>query len=317
MRHIGNVVYSQGYQGFESLRLRQIKSQKKLDNLDFSSIFDLIIKKRTRKKDFHMIPDIKQAKELFTPIGFSPYSSTYIVTNEDLRDSLQYMPKNTDTALTVAASGDHPLFATLYGAKHVDTFDITFNAKLIMDIKTNALSLLKYKEYCQLLEDLHNCNDITSVKNTAPIIKNLNQFEQRYIIAMHGNALFNKENYIDPLSLPMKKEFTKLQKIIKEPFNFIWSDIQILHEKLTKNYDFMHLSNVLDYINVSDSAKILYTLTQHVNPGGIVCFEAIVHGPERMYVIYNRLNNFFWKDTNQSWEFCRKAPMLYVMRRVK
>ena len=264
-----------------------------------------------------MVPDINNAKNLFISLGFSPYSAAYIATNEDLRDSLQYMPKNTNDALTVAASGDHPLFVALYGAKYVDTFDITFNAKLIMDIKTNALSLLKYKEYCQLLKDILCCTDITSVKNTAQIIKKLNPFEQQYIMEMREKKLFGKENYIDTLSLPMKPEFNKLQKIIKEPFNFIWSDIKVLHKKLTKNYDFIHLSNILDYQTISDGAQILYTLSQHVNLGGVICLEAIVNGPERTHAIYNQFNNVTKGDTPQSWDFCRKAPMTYIMQRIK
>ncbi len=270
-----------------------------------------------KKKDFYMVPNIKQAKKHFTSIGFSPYSSAYVATNEDLRDALQYMPKNTDAALTVAASGDHPLFTTLYGAKYVDTFDITFNAKLIMDIKTNAVSLLGYKRYCQLLKDIHNCNDIPSVKNAEQIIQKLNPFEQKYIFEMRGNNLFSKESWIDPLSLPDKKEFNKLKKIIKQPFNFIWSDIKALHKKLTKNYDFMHLSNILDYHNIVDGVNILHTLTQHMNIDGIICFEAILSDPYKMHKIYDQLDTLCEKHNNQSWEFCRKTNMLYVMHRVK
>ena len=70
---------------------------------------------------------------------FSQYSRAYVITNEDLRYSLQFMPKETNRALTVAASGDHPLFCSLYGAKYVDTFDISYNAKCVMDIKVAAL----------------------------------------------------------------------------------------------------------------------------------------------------------------------------------
>ena len=79
----------------------------------------------------------------------------------------------------------------------------------------------------------------------------------------------------------------------------------------------MHLSNILDYHNVVDGVNILYTLTQHMNLGGIICFEAILSDTYQMHKIYNQLNILCEKHNNQTWKFCRKAPMLYIIQRVK
>jgi len=46
----------------------------------------------------------------FPTTGYSSQSEAYKQTNEDLRSAMRFMPKNCNRALTVAASGDHPLW---------------------------------------------------------------------------------------------------------------------------------------------------------------------------------------------------------------
>ena len=42
-----------------------------------------------------MIPNIKHAKKHFNDDAFAPYSTAYVTTNEDLRNALKCMPKDT------------------------------------------------------------------------------------------------------------------------------------------------------------------------------------------------------------------------------
>ena len=241
-----------------------------------------------------MIPNIEHAKKYFTDSGFAQYSTAYVATNEDLRNALKCMSKDVNRALTVAASGDHPMFTQIYGAKYVDTFDISFNARLIMDIKTQALSLLNHQEYCNLLTHLYLVQDITRVKNMPQIIEKLTPFEQKYIKELHGRNVFDKPLDCIPVSLPTEDEFQKMQQVIKKPFNFIFSDIQTLHKKLKRNYDFMHLSNIFDYLkNHQTCVEVLDSFAPYTVPGCNICFTCFIKDAEAI------CEKFIWEKELQ------------------
>lgn len=236
-----------------------------------------------------MTPDIESAKKYFnSPKGhlgfFDAYSSAYTTTNENLRCSMPFMPENTDNALTVAGSGDHPMFAMLYGAKHVDCFDISYNSKCIMDIKTAALQVLTHEEYCKLLMKLWSCTDVSLVPNMSKIIEKLPSEEQEYLLKMRGYRLFDHGCGTYTKYMVNDSEYEKMHGIVKEPFNFIWSDLQSLH--LEKSYDFIHLSNVFDYVkgkNGYEYIGILANIMQYVKPGGVICFEASISGMQYFF----------------------------------
>jgi len=242
-----------------------------------------------------MKQNIEYAKKHLDEHPFARYSTAYVATNEDLRNALKCMPKDTTRALTVAASGDHPMFAKLYGAKYVDTFDISFNARLIMDIKTHALSLLNYEEYRKLLICLYFSQNITSIENMPQIIERLTTFEQKYIKEIQGNRLFNKQIHLSSISFPTETEFQKMQQNINKPFKFIWSDLQTLHTKLTKTYDFIHLSNIFDYLGTyQDCIDVLNSLVSYTNPGCKICITCFVKDAEAI------CEKFVWNQAMQT-----------------
>lgn len=261
--------------------------------------------------------NIQDAKKHFVEHRFAQYSRVYVTTNENLRKMFQYMQKDTYHALTVAASGDHPIFAKLYGAKHVDTFDISFNAKLIMDIKTSALSLLNYNEYCKLLKTLYKAKNIMRVKNMPKIAEKLTAPEQQYIKEMRGYSLFNQ--WLPVISLPTNTEYEKMRQIIDKPFNFIWSDIQTLHTHLTQTYDFIHLSNIFDYVRTySDCIDVLNSLMPYTNPGCNICFTCFTKNAEAI------CETFIWRqklqnNTEQLWmaDNIQTMTNTYVMHRIR
>jgi len=45
------------------------------------------------------VPDYNSAREKALSTGFSKYSSAYIITNEDLRESMRFMPDKCEKAL--------------------------------------------------------------------------------------------------------------------------------------------------------------------------------------------------------------------------
>ena len=93
-------------------------------------------------------------------LGFSHYSPSYVLTNEDIRWVSGLTQNKGPRVLTVAASGDHPMFYAMRGATNIDTFDISFCAKVAMDIKTAAIQKLSRDEYVQLLNDMHQAQRI-------------------------------------------------------------------------------------------------------------------------------------------------------------
>jgi len=212
--------------------------------------------------------------------SFNVNSAAYITTNEDLRSAMHFMPKKCNRALTVAASGDHPLFASLFGAKYVDTFDITFNAKCIMDIKTTALNCMNRDEYTSLLQDLYDLSKEGCVLSGQKIAKKL-PIPTEDIDFMNTKSGLCIVGTFDKYRLPMALEYKKLQKIVKKPYKFFHTDIQSLGRELTESYDFIHLSNIFEHMQVSQKqqSKIIISLMEHVNVGGRILFQHLIWKP--------------------------------------
>lgn len=225
------------------------------------------------------VPDYELAQEQVHKDLFNTYTSAYVVTNEELRISMNFVPKKCENALVVAASGDHPLFCSLFGAKHVDTFDVSYNAKCMMDIKVAALNCLEYLDYGQFLEDLYtSCKsasiDITSVKNMDKILQKLPETEADYIRTLKCEPLFSRgPSPIESGVLPTFTEYCKMRKKIVKPYNFFLTNIYSLYKYLEKPYDFVHLSNIFDYVSEGHYEEILLPLMQHINRGGRIVIE--------------------------------------------
>ena len=227
------------------------------------------------------IPNAKDALQFIT-VGnmFARYAPAYIVTNELLRNHMAFMPKNCNNALTVAASGDHPLYCKLYGAKHVTTFDMTYNAKLVTDIKVAAIQQgLDIQEYRDLLNNLHRGIKPLSVPGMDRIISNLSPDIQTYMINItKAQPKFNLFSAGSPIDKTTKKytlnkeEYQQIKNLITKPFDFIWSNV--LDLQLTENYDFIHLSNIADYLSFEENAKVLINMLNHTCVNGCIVMQS-------------------------------------------
>lgn len=198
------------------------------------------------------------------------YAPAYVITNEVLKPDMQFMPKNCKKVLTVAASGDHPLFCKLYGAEHITTFDITYNAKIITDIKIAAIQELTCEQYWKLLKDLHKTKNPFAVPNMDKITPYLSENIKNYMYDMVANnfSLFSSGEFTDMYESSNfdANDLKKLKKLLNSPFDFIWSDAVNL--QLTDSYDFIHLSNISDYLTLDENARVLTNMIQHTNVGG-------------------------------------------------
>ena len=235
-------------------------------------------------------------------VTFGPYSPTYLIATEENADQdvKRYMyngkeKKYCKKVLTVSASGDQPLFCKRYGAEHITTFDITYASKIIMDIKTVAIRKLTFNKYWQLLKDLWNNSNITSVPNLTHIMHELDSNEQEYIRIMDGKfALFNFGTPPDCYKSDKdshKSLYNELSQVDLPTFPFIWTDIEHLDAKLQDNtYDFIHLSNILDYVSDDIKLSVLNGLTKRLNYGGRILMR-IINGNYQLVNICQKLEN--------------------------
>lgn len=209
---------------------------------------------------------------------FNEYSPAYIKTNEPLRKITGATASFAKDVLTTAASGDHPIFYKLNAAENIDTFDVSFCAKAIMDIKVAALQNdLSLDQYTYLLSRLYKTNDIKSIPYMADIITKLPNDTKQFVTAMNDYNIFGSGNNISDSNkhtLPTEQEFELMKKSITKPFNFIWSDIMSLHTHLTKQYDVINLSNIPEYLTAESILQLLTDLKNNLKINGYFVSDA-------------------------------------------
>lgn len=253
--------------------------------------------------DTEFIPNCDIARKTLAPRGyassvFSTYSNAYVITNEDLRTSMSFMPPKCEKALVVAGSGDHPLFCSLYGAKHVDAFDISYNAKCITDIKVAALKVIDNKDaYWNLIRGLYSSENVMWVKKMGYILNNLSSVVADYIWNLQESPLFiqGRQPEYNAQNAPTESEYQALRQIVKKPYNFIISDITHLWPQLKYDYDFMHLSNVCDYFSKAERVDNILPLLNYVNVGGKILMNDQLHCGTQQACEYIAKNNPVWK----------------------
>ena len=201
--------------------------------------------------------------------NFGQYSPAYPTTNEDWRFAMCELKPAGKSVLTVTGSGDQPIAFAISGARDIDTFDTTFFARVIMDMKTSAIQTMDRDQYYSFVDDLDktsNVCDITGyekIKSVCPM--------QSILAAkqMRGCRIFNQGCNTYPEYMPTESEYDTAKKIIKKPINFIWSDIAELHTQLNKEYDIIYLSNIFEYFhNRKKITNVLNSLRPFVKVGG-------------------------------------------------
>jgi hypothetical protein len=219
-------------------------------------LFDLF---KPSKPPFNSDIARKDFKDLGYNVGiflnnFSKYSPARVTTNENLRFVNGAMNVQDARVLTVAGNGDHPLFYRLAGAKSVDTFDLSYCARVAMDIKTAAIPVLCRNEYVDMLFSMYDASSTGHILYYPAIEKKLSRDSKRFLSDMRGHKLFgagiSPSNYVE--YLPTAAEYAKMQKLIKRPFAFKWADITEVHKELKGTYDIMNLSNIFEYVKETE-----------------------------------------------------------------
>ncbi len=240
---------------------------------------------------------------IFYPIsGADKFHPAYLKTNENLRKTVPAFKGNFKDVLTVAASGDQPLFYALNGAKNIDTFDQTYCAKAVMDLKTVAVQKFSYKQYCDLVQDLFNASgaDVMEVSGVPELVAAMPAQSAEFIRQMSKSNIFSMGaiGRYDASKCLTEEEFNKVKQTGLQPFNFIWADITDLHTHLTKKYDIINVSNIFEWVEMKSYdprwgaariVSIMKSLYPYLKPNGYLmsvgldtdtvvdeCFDAAV-----------------------------------------
>ncbi len=199
------------------------------------------------------------------------YSPAYAISNEDIHNVTKNETNGPDV-LTVAASGDQPMFYAIGAAKNIDTFDVSYCARAIMDVKTTAIHKLNRTDYTDLMQALSKTCTPANTHKMPEIIPHMPQDTADFIKNMDRCGIFSKG--FGPLSypdnVPTDTEYEKMRQTIKTPFNFIWSDLTDLHTHLTKEYDIINISNIFEWLPPETIVPTINNLRQHLKIGGYI-----------------------------------------------
>ncbi len=206
------------------------------------------------------------------------YRPAYLITNEHLDDFICPADVRGRDVLTVAASGDQPMLFAACGAGRVDTFDMTYSAKVIMDLKVSALGHIDRMQYLKMMVDLRKSQeqntDIMDIRGVEKIIETMPHDSAEFLRRMSNAEIFSEGvKVIAPYRLtrhPSLWQYNRMQRVVKEPFNFIWTDISHLTHRVTEKYDIVNISNILEWIGDARVAPTLGRLFGVLRPGGYI-----------------------------------------------
>ena len=203
---------------------------------------------------------------------FGRFSPSYTVSNEHLSEAMAVLKPKGKSVLTVAASGDQAFYYKIYGASYVDTFDISYCAQVIMNVKTAAIQNLNYSRYKGFLDSIkYNSNDIMYVHEYPKISASVPDETKRFLGVMCGQKYRFGFGY--NLNVPTAAQYKKLRARVSEPFNFIWSDFMSLSGHLTRKYDQIYLSNIFQYnYDEKTNIQLIQDLLPSLNDGGEIMF---------------------------------------------
>ena len=197
------------------------------------------------------------------------FNSIYPFTSENIAGYMRNLDLTNKRIITVTGSADHILNAILQGSTDVTTFDVNPLTKMYMDLKISAIKNLSYDDFINLLLFESDTNLDYNIISSLDMSKESKMFwlEKLSKCNNNGNKLRNSSlfytKYFNPdsklwqnLYLEKSKYLSLKQKLNNSKIAFINTSLSDL--KIDKDYDYMFLSNISDYLNLiysDDSLK--------------------------------------------------------------
>lgn len=218
--------------------------------------------------------------------GFTEMTQLFRFTNENLSEYYELFDFENKSVLTVIGAGDQALSAIYKGAKKIDVFDINKLSYYFLLLKKYALNSLSYEEYLNFFNPITKLSNVELLyKKISPNIDDeiIKEFWDRifnnsymfYFLFLDTNVSMNRVKRNVPY-LENEQAYNKLKEKIKDcKINYVGGDLTELVNTLNEKYDYINLSNIIDYIEDKDSAKKLYTniFNNLLNQNGMCMLE--------------------------------------------
>ena len=216
------------------------------------------------------------------------FEKIYPFSNENIAKCLSNFNLKEKDCLTVLGSGDQALDMFYHNAKTIDAFDINPLTKYYFYLKKAALmSRISYQEYLRFFcyefypkhytENQEAFNEKTFNK-LVPYLKDDNYtfwsslfdtFNFNPLKIRKSNGLFTSDELphqvLSQTTTYLNEEnYYKLgEKASNININFLNSNIKNLEQNLTQQYDFIYLSNIIQYTNTLYENNILLPVSQN------------------------------------------------------
>ncbi len=241
--------------------------------------------------------EIKKIKnEEYENTLFSKISPVYPFTNEMMKQYNEHLDLKNKKVLTVTSSSDQAIISMMKGAKKIDTFDCNKLSYYHMFFKLSAIKSLSYENFIKL----YTINNKTNITQIQEIYENLRKGIDKEDVRIFWDLLIKKYPYLykylfmDGICSPdlyevdflEKEKYYKTKEKINLNVTFNLIKVYKLY-KLEEKYDFINLSNIMNY----DLNKISYSyLVKHL----------IDNNLEKNGTI---LATYEWKDIDSSLEY--------------
>ncbi len=223
--------------------------------------------------------------------SFGNFDPSYLWTNEDMK---LYPKENLKgkNILTITSSGDHALNAILNGATNIDSFDVNLFSKYVSALKIAMIKKYGYYDFfkrMKWIEDVGGFN-FSSKENIIDGIRKYlscdeylfwstferlrinNKVRFNDVINVYGNLKLNA--YVDVF------EYSKLKRKLKcASVTYYDSDVINVAKNVSKKYDRVFLSNVLEYVLASNGPRFVNNYSDVMNKlDKILLPSSIIYG---------------------------------------
>lgn len=224
------------------------------------------------------------------------YTAPYLFSTENLVGTYENVTPNGKNILTIGASGDHAFDAYLNGARHVDTFDFNLLQECVINLKTEMIHLMTYKEFKAFFGALHIGKLYASYNILSPHMPHLSPESQTFMEEFYSNPSVNPKYFfqgvpfyepgLNNMPPPYRKngikymqseaDFNLLKKRLPDKIAFTLADAKTMAQTIHDNYDIIHMSNIIDYVpelqlphgHIKFCNDTLVPLFNHLKPGG-------------------------------------------------
>ncbi len=221
------------------------------------------------------------------------YQKFYFLTNENINEYMQHIDfKQKDNALTVLSSGDHAFNLIHNGINKIDTFDInSLTEYYVFGFRVATILKYDYKDFETFMNKIiGNDENIISLEEISQLLYDLLPFmEEKYrkywkevidynyrqqkgilypanLINMLTSSNGNYNRYkLNNNYLLTKEDYNILKNnLLKSNITFKNVDLFDLSSNFNCKYDFIFLSNIIDYLYLSYGENWDYNYLQQL-----------------------------------------------------